>query len=53
MPQAKVKGLEEKRSRGQRVLDGRSGVREGGRAPAASNTASFEKGICSNTATFP
>jgi hypothetical protein len=38
-------GLEEKRPRGQGVLDGLSGVRVGGRAQAASNTASFENGI--------
>jgi hypothetical protein len=45
MPQAAIIGLEEKRPRGQRVLDGLSGVRAGGRAQAAFNTASFENGI--------
>jgi hypothetical protein len=38
-------GLERKRPRGQRVLDGLSGVRAGRRAQAAFNMASFEKGI--------
>jgi hypothetical protein len=45
MPRAKVKGVEKKRPRGQRVLDGRSGVRVEGRAQAASNMASFENRI--------
>jgi hypothetical protein len=45
--------LKEKRSRGQRVLDGPCGVRVGGRSQAASNTPSFEIGIRSDTAMIP
>jgi len=47
-PSGKSVRLEEKGSRGQRVLDGLAGTRVGGRAqatPKASNTASFENGI--------
>jgi hypothetical protein len=53
MPFAKSIGLEEKRPRGQRVLDGLSGVRAGGRSKAASNTASFENGVWSNMTLIP
>jgi hypothetical protein len=53
MPFAKSIGLEEKRPRGQRVLDGLSGVRVGGRSPAASNTASFENGVWLNMTLIP
>jgi len=43
-------GLEEKRLRGQRVLDSLAGVRVGGRAQAAaSNTLSFENDVWSIT----
>jgi len=50
-------GWKKKRPRGQRVLNGLSGVRVGGRAQAASSTAfhtaSLENGIWSNTAMIP
>jgi len=39
--------------RGQCVLDGLSGLGVGGRAPAASNKASFENGVCSNGVMIP
>jgi len=48
--------LEKKRSRGQRVLNGLSGARAGGRMQAttkASNTSSVETGIWSITAMIP
>jgi hypothetical protein len=62
MPLARSVGLEEKRSLGQRVLDGMvPGVRRGraqaaskrGRTQAASNTASFENDIWLSTAMIP
>jgi len=48
--------LEEKRSRGQRILDGLSGVRAGGRvqgAAKAPNTSSVKTGFWSITAMIP
>jgi len=50
MPLARSTGLKEKRSLGQRVLDGLSGVRVAGRSQTASNTPSFENEAGSNTA---
>ncbi len=38
-------GVEDKRPRGQWVLDGRSGVGVGGRAQAASNKVLFRNGV--------
>ena len=48
--------LEAKRSRGQRVLDGLSGARAGGRVQAATkafDTSSVETGVWSITAMIP
>jgi hypothetical protein len=53
MPLARSIRLEERRSLGQRVLNGLSGVRVGGRSQAASGTVSFENDIESNTAMIP
>jgi hypothetical protein len=53
MPLAGSVRLEEKRSLGQRVLDGLPGIRRRGRSQAASNTALFENDMWSRTAMIP
>jgi len=49
-PSGKSVRLKEKRSRGQRLLDGLAGIRMGGRPLATSKAASFEKAVRSNIA---